>query len=98
VPSLEAAVILKAYAWNDRPGTDKDAIDISNLLHVHDQHGGDALGGWALNAPVLTGTRLDASRRLHTLADRADAGRYKSAPIDTRDLVILIREHVTRTD
>lgn len=43
-------------------------------------------------------TRLDAARRLHTLADRADAGHYKATPINSRDLAILIREHVTRAD
>ena len=61
VPTVEAAVILKAYAWSNRGSqTPKDVIDLSNLLHVLDEHGPELLGGWRLGEE---GTDRVATRR-----------------------------------
>ena len=96
VPSVEGAVILKAYAWHDRKAsTVKDAVDISNLFHVLDQHGPEKLGGWRLDAQS-TGSRRDAAGRLHLLADDLDAGKYRRTPLPARKLVTLIRKYVIR--
>lgn len=95
VPSVEIAVILKAYGWSDRLAQ-KDVVDLSNLLHILDRHGADAVGGWRLNRPALTGARLDAARRLHRLAGMAEIGRLRRSAIDPRKLVVLIRRHVSR--
>ncbi|MDR5699417.1 hypothetical protein [Agromyces aerolatus] len=95
VPSVEIAVILKAYSWADR-AAQKDVIDLSNLLHIVDHHGADAIGGWRLGDSTLIGARLDAARRLHDLVRVAEAGRLRRGPVDPRKLVVLIRRHVTR--
>jgi hypothetical protein len=95
VPTVEAAVILKSYAWRDRPGAGKDATDLHNLLRVLDHHGADAVGRWQLNQPALTGARGDAARNLHLLADRLETRR--SSPTDGYDrraLTVLIRRHI----
>lgn len=95
VPTVEVAVVLKAYGWADRLAQ-KDVVDLSNLLHVLDQHGADTVGGWRLDRPGLTGARLDTARRLHRLAAMAEAGRLRRGPIDPRKLVVLIRRYVAR--
>ena len=59
VPSLEFAVVLKAYAWNLRHA-DKDVRDICTLLEIAASHPAAAFGGWKLNAPNPTGSRADA--------------------------------------
>jgi hypothetical protein len=96
VPGLEAAVVLKAYAWRGRGGqTVKDVIDLSNLLHVREHHG-DAAGGWMLDQPGLTGARGDAARHLHALADGLAGRSARRLPLDPRRLAVLIRRHVAR--
>lgn len=97
VPNIESAVILKAFAWRNRHAeTDKDVIDLSNLLHVLDAHGRDALGGWALDADGQTEVQADASRLLHQLADQLDSGSFRNRRVDGRKLAVLIRRHVAR--
>ncbi|KXU19568.1 hypothetical protein VV38_13820 [Clavibacter nebraskensis] len=96
VPGLEAAVVLKAYAWRGRGGqTVKDVTDLSNLLHVRERHG-DAAGPWALGQPGLIGARRDAAQHLHALADRLAGRSARQLAIDPRRLAVLIRRHVAR--
>jgi hypothetical protein len=99
VPPLESAVILKASAFADRGvRTPKDAIDIANLLEVLNGHGAERVGGWRLDAASLTGSRRDAARALHRLADTAAAGRLDRFGIRGPRLAALVREFVGRTD
>ena len=96
VPTVEAAVILKAYAYSNRGAqTVKDLIDLSNLFHVLEHHGADALGGWQLGAVSLIGSRLDAARILTALAVKLESGRVKNPVLNARKLAFLIRKHVT---
>ncbi|MBF4618023.1 hypothetical protein ITJ44_08050 [Clavibacter sp. VKM Ac-2873] len=96
VPGLEAAVVLKAYAWRGRGGqTVKDVIDLSNLLHVRDRHG-DAAGPWSLEQSGLMGARGDAAQHLHALAGRLASRSARQLPVDPRELAVLIRRHVAR--
>lgn len=95
VPTVEAAVVLKAYAWHDRGAqTPKDIIDVSNLLHVLDEHGAEAVGGWTLDQPGIIGARSDAARYLHDLAAKVANRRTAPAVVDSRKLAVLIRRHV----
>lgn len=93
VPTVEAATILKAHGWASRRAV-KDVIDISNLLHIVDAHGPDHVGGWSLAQPDLIGSRRDAARHLHTLAQQAEAGRLLRSPVNPRKLVVLVRRHI----
>lgn len=95
VPAVEAAVVLKAYAWSDRRAqTPKDTIDLSNLFHILDVHGADAVGGWRLREDGATGARRDASLILLSLAMKLRA-RHTAAPaVDARKLEVLIRRWV----
>ncbi|WP_445337509.1 hypothetical protein [Clavibacter sp. CFBP 8614] len=96
VPGLEAAVVLKAYAWRGRGGqTVKDVTDLSNLLHVRERHG-DAAGSWTLGRPGLTGARGDAQQHLHALADRLAGRSARQLAVDPRRLAVLIGRHVAR--
>lgn len=94
VPTVESAVVLKAYAYTNRLAV-KDLVDLSNLLHILDEHGADKLGGWRLNEPDLRGARSDAAKNLHLLAARLDSGRHDQVRgLDPRKIAVLIRRHV----
>lgn len=96
VPGIEAAVVLKAIAWKDRRfETEKDAVDLSNLFAVLEEHGADSLSGWALDESDLKATRRDAAASLHQLADAWEA-KTPRARVDARALVSRIRTYVTR--
>lgn len=95
LPSVEAAVVLKAYAWHGRGvQTQKDTVDISNLLHILDEHGPDAVGGWALDRGGASGARGDAVALLLELAGRARSGRATPPAVDARKLEVLLRRWV----
>lgn len=95
VPAVEAAVVLKAYAWSDRSAqTTRDTIDLSNLFHILDAHGAEAVGGWSLHDEGTTGARGDASRILLSLAMKLRARRAATPAIDARKLEVLIRRWV----
>jgi predicted nucleotidyltransferase len=100
VPTLEAAFVVKAYAWRDRhPLTIKDAIDLFNLLAILDHHGGDAVGGWKLSTPQASGTRREAQQIAAQAASWADSGRLsKASGVDARLFAVLLRKHVARAD
>lgn len=96
VPTVEAAVILKAYAFGNRGAqTAKDLIDLSNLFHVLEHHGANAVGGWKLATAPLIGSRLDAGRILTALALRLESGRVRNPVLNEREFAFLIRKHVT---
>ena len=92
VPTIEAAVILKAYAWRGRwVQTSKDTIDLSNLLHVVEAHGTEAVGGWRLNEEGVTGARGDAVVILTDLASKVRSGRATPPSVDQRKFEVLLR-------
>lgn len=95
VPGIEAAVVLKAFAWRDRHHqTEKDGIDLSNLFAVLAHHGAEALGGWRLNEPDLRANRRHAAAILHRLADLWEVKPPRAA-VDARALISRIRTQVT---
>ncbi|MFT4280077.1 hypothetical protein [Microbacterium sp.] len=95
VPGIEGAIILKALAWGDRPGAQKDALDLSNLFAILEHHDVAALGEqWRLDEAVVSGHRLTAATMLHRLADSWDS-RPPTVSVDTRALVSRIRRRVT---
>lgn len=97
VPTVETAVILKAYAYADRLAV-KDVVDLSNLLHILDEHGPDELGGWRLNETDIAGARGDATNNLHRLAAMLESGRYdRIRGLNPRKVAVLIRRHIARS-
>lgn len=99
VPTLEAAFVVKAYAWRDRyVSTIKDAVDLSNLLAILDHHGADAVGGWKLGTLQADGTRREAQQIAERAATWADSDQFsKASGVDPRLFSVLIRKHVART-
>ncbi|MEX1077976.1 MAG: hypothetical protein WED09_02555 [Homoserinimonas sp.] len=94
VPPIELAVTLKAYATTSRAAS-KDLTDLYNLLSVANAYDEGEIGGWTLNG-YLRGTRLDAGRILHDIADRAQTSSLlRDAGIPQDRLVALIRSLVT---
>ncbi|MFB2554598.1 hypothetical protein [Herbiconiux liangxiaofengii] len=95
LPTVEAAVVLKAYAWRGRGmQTPKDIIDLSNLLQIIDAHGAETVGGWRLNESGITGSRGDASVILADLALKVRAGRATPPSVDRRKFEVLLRRWV----
>jgi hypothetical protein len=95
VPTVELAVVMKAYAYASRH-MDRDAEDIYRLLEIVDAHPSEAMGGWRLNEPGLRGSRRDAAARLQELARHTR--RLKNADIPTARLAVLIAAHVGSPD
>lgn len=96
VPTLESAVIVKAYAHAGRGAqTVKDLIDLSNLFQVLEHHDPERLGGWRLNEPEPIGSRADTARYLTGVAVKLESGRLANPRIDGRRLAFLIRRYVT---
>jgi hypothetical protein len=79
VPSLEFAVVLKAYAWSLRHAN-KDVRDIYTLLEIAAGYPAAAIGGWKLNAPNITGSRADAVTILARLAKDARRQTWTDVP------------------
>lgn len=65
VPTVERAVILKAYALAFRNEA-KDLVDLYNLFSIARAHSHtpEEIGGWKLDQETLTGSRKDAARIL----------------------------------
>jgi hypothetical protein len=95
VPTVELAVVIKAYAYASRH-MDRDAEDIYRLLEIVDAHPSDTMGGWRLNEPGLRGSRRDAAVRLRELARHTR--RLTNADIPTARLAVLIAAHVGSPD
>jgi hypothetical protein len=70
VPPVELALIFKAYAAQSRHAP-KDITDLYNLLSIAFEYPADEIGGWKIGTAPVSGTRLDAARFLHALADSA---------------------------
>ena len=94
VPSVEGAIILKAYAWQNRRAR-KDEIDLHSLFRIVEAYPAKDIGGWLPDETPPTGTRRDAARILHPLADTWEA-RPPNVPFDYRQLVASIRSRVAR--
>ena len=71
VPDVEAAVVLKALAWDSRYAP-KDIEDLSSLIAIVHHHRKDIV--WRLDQPCR-GARGDAARVLRGLFDAVDRGR-----------------------
>lgn len=93
VPTVEVAVVLKAYAYSSRH-EDRDVEDIYRLLEIAEAYPAAEIGGWKLNASELTASRRDAAAYLHTLASRTR--RLRSADVPAARLAALIAAHVAR--
>lgn len=70
VPPVELALIFKTYAAQSRHAPN-DITDLYNLLSIAFAYPVDQIAGWKIGASPLSGTRLDAARTLHALADSA---------------------------
>ncbi len=96
VPDVEAALVLKALAWNSR-AAEKDLTDISSLLEILNLHKA-AMPAWGFAQPRLAaqGQRKDAALALHRIVELNKRGRLhpdKSRATPAR-IAALIREHI----
>lgn len=92
VPTVEAAIVLKAITWGLRL-KHSDAVDLHNLFCI--VRAGHDLGAWRLDESPLSGSRRDAARHLHSLADGWET-RPPQVQFDWRLLVASVRAYVTR--
>lgn len=90
-PTVEGAVILKAFAYAARLAP-RDAVDIHNLLKVADSHR-DEIGTWRLDEGNLIGSRRDAARTLLDLTRTARSPLLRNH-VDGTALASLIRRLV----
>lgn len=98
VPDVEAAVALKALAWQSRRA-DKDLIDLASLFEIVNEHR-TALSLWAMDRRPLIGVRLDTARALARLLAMLDKGRVDRSLLLNQPpsrLATLIRKHVNIT-
>lgn len=70
VPTVEVAIVLKAYAFESRHAA-KDVADLYSMLEIAHANGLGSTTEWKLLDSPVVGGRLDASRTLHRLADNA---------------------------
>jgi hypothetical protein len=96
VPDVEAALILKALAWQSRTA-EKDLTDISSLLEILQLHK-TGLSSWGYDdvRRAATGQRKDAALALHRIADLAARGKIlpAKARASPARLAALIKEHI----
>lgn len=96
VPTVEAALVLKALAIESRHAA-KDVVDVFNLLAIRRQQDPAEIGGWRMTGPALAASRADAAAALHRIADRARSSRVVAESEVPRTLLVaLIREYVGR--
>lgn len=96
VPDVEAALILKALAWQSRTA-EKDLTDISSLLEIlHLHKTGLSCWGYDDARRAAMGQRKDAAFALHRIADLAARGKILSAKARASParLAALIKEHI----
>jgi hypothetical protein len=91
VPTVEMAVVIKAYAYASRR-LGRDVEDIYRLLEIVEGHPRDAIGGWRLDTADLRGSRRDAAARLQDL--RRQSRRLSNVEIPAARLATLIAQHV----
>lgn len=96
VPGVEAALVLKSAAWASRLAA-KDLADIATLLEIVGAHR-DRLEPWGLASTRARGSRKDACRTLHSLAEGLDRKRVRGLPRGSNPArtAPLIRAHVQR--
>jgi hypothetical protein len=95
VPTVEMAVVIKAYAYASRR-LGRDVEDIYRLLEIVEGHPPDAIGGWRLDTADLRGSRRDAAARLQELGRRSR--RLTNVGISAARLATLIAQHVRDPD
>lgn len=97
IPDVEAAVVLKAYAWKARRmQEDKDLADLSTLLEIRHAYPDVR---WRLDGTGLQGFRRDSARILHELAStitRRSAAYRVPAMVDRKRVAALIQQYVAR--
>ncbi len=97
IPSLEAAVVLKAHSWKARGRrSERDLADLHTLFEIREAHPDIP---WRLSEAPLSGRRKDSAVILHDLAERI--GRSSSVmPVPTHlsrpRMAALIRKHIAR--
>ncbi|MBN9213501.1 MAG: hypothetical protein ABS62_05690 [Microbacterium sp. SCN 70-200] len=95
VPSVEGAIMLKAYAWKNRRAM-KDAIDLHSLFRIVEAHPTEDIGGWQLDEAPARGVRRDVGQILHSLADGWEAQPPPRIMFDYRQVIASIRTRVAR--
>jgi len=91
VPTVEMAVVIKAYAYASRR-LGRDAEDIYRLLEIVEGYPPDAIGGWRLDTADLRGSRRDAAVRLQDLGRQSR--RLSNAGFPAARLATLIAQHI----
>lgn len=92
IPNLEEALVLKAFAWNQR-NMGKDLSDLHTLLEIREAH---QEVSWRLNGRELIGFRKDTVRILQPLVKELSKKRTGFAVpdnVDKRRFAALISKH-----
>ena len=86
IPGVEAALVLKALAWNARTSP-KDLTDIFNLLEITDAHR-QSIGHWRLDDPtaISRGSLCEAAVALYRMVDLIDRGQLISRQPESNPL------------
>lgn len=95
VPTVEIALVIKAFAYASR-GVDRDIEDIYRLLEIVDAYPAEAIGGWRLDELDLRGSRRDAAIHLHELGRQTR--RLRTADVPGARLAALIAGHLHSPD
>jgi len=95
VPSVEGAIMLKAYAWRNRHAM-KDGIDLHSLFRIVEAHPLEDIGGWQLDEAPARGARRDVGQILHPFADGWEAQPPHKVSFDYRQVIASIRTRVAR--
>ncbi|MCS3494547.1 lysozyme family protein [Arthrobacter sp. JUb119] len=94
VPNLEEALVLKAFAWNER-SAENDLADLQTLLEIREAH---PKTPWRLNELNVIGFRKDTVQILQPLTQSLTKKRVPFPipnTVDKRRLAALIRKHCT---
>jgi len=91
VPTVEMAVVIKAYAYASRR-LGRDAEDVHRLLEIVEGYPPDAIGGWRLDAAAIQGSRRDAAALLRDL--ERQSRRLPNVDFPAARLATLIAQHV----
>ena len=91
VPTVEMAVVIKAYAYASRR-LGRDVEDIYRLLEIVESYSLDAIGGWRLDTADLRGSRRDAATQLQDLGRQSR--RLSNVDFSVARLATLIAQHV----
>lgn len=95
VPSVEGAIMLKAYAWRNRRAM-KDGVDLHSLFRIVESHPLADIGGWQLDEAPARGARRDVGQILHPFADAWEAQPPHKVSFDYRQVIASIRTRVAR--